>query len=60
MDIFQVLASWARWMFDAFGVNVILKKIAQIFTSKNGEDSGSDNNLLTSPKRPQSGYVSEF
>ncbi|GAB3497975.1 hypothetical protein GCM10027341_18870 [Spirosoma knui] len=57
MDIFQVLASWARWMFDAFGVNVILKKIAQIFTSKSGEDNGSGNNSLTSPELPQAGYV---
>ncbi len=54
MDILDVLAKWALWIFDAFGVNLILKKIAQAFTSKNEDDTKSDTNSLVNRRLPQS------
>ncbi|MFD2574586.1 hypothetical protein ACFSUS_28400 [Spirosoma soli] len=57
MDILDVLANWARWIFDAFGVNLILKKIARMFSNTNDDDTKSDINSVISSKLPQSWNV---
>lgn len=54
MDILDVLANWALWIFDALGFNLILKKIAQAFTSKNGDDTESDTHSLINRRLPLS------
>ncbi|GAB3767251.1 hypothetical protein [Spirosoma pomorum] len=53
MDPLELLAKWALWLFDAIGVNLALKKIAQVFTKKD-DKSDSTKNQLTSPQRSQS------
>lgn len=52
-NLFGVLVDWAVWLFDAIGVNLILKKIGKSpYRNENG-DSLSDTNRLASPKFPQ-------
>lgn len=53
MTILEVLMKWAFWLFDAAGVNLILKKIAQAFDKKQDSPKGDKNNLLMSRQRPQ-------
>ncbi|GAB4052949.1 hypothetical protein GCM10028810_56380 [Spirosoma litoris] len=50
MDIIEILAKWLFWLFEAIGVNLILKKIAEAFDKKKGDNTNLDNNSLISPK----------
>ncbi|GAB4027459.1 hypothetical protein GCM10028773_58820 [Spirosoma koreense] len=53
MDILEVLAKWFFWLFDGIGINLILKKIANVFGKKNEDSTNSNSNSLISQKVPQ-------
>ncbi|GAB4018248.1 hypothetical protein GCM10028808_52200 [Spirosoma migulaei] len=53
MDLLEILAKWLFWLFDGFGLNLILKKIAKAFDKESRDNTKSDSNLLASPKFPQ-------
>jgi len=54
MDILEILAKWSLWLFDAIGVNLLLKKIAQVFDKKQDSRKDNETNQLVSRQRPQS------
>lgn len=54
MDILEILAKWSLWLFDAIGVNLLLKKIAQVFDKKQDSQKDDETNQLISRQRPQS------
>ncbi len=54
MDVLEILAKWALWLFDAIGLNLLLKKIAQAFDKKQDSHKDNETNQLVGRQRPQS------
>lgn len=57
MDVLDILVKWALWLFDAIGVNLLLKKIAQAFDKKQNSQKDGENHQLISQQRSQSWTV---
>jgi hypothetical protein len=54
MDVLEILAKWALWLFDAIGLNLLLKKIAQVFDKKQDSHKDNETNQLVGRQRPHS------